>query len=132
VRAGDQLRLRRDGIRHLGERRERDGDSRLGFERRERREQTGVLLVGRDDVVAAAELHAVQDHVHPVGRRVGQGDLAGWAAHQPRRAPAQVLADLHDALEVRLAGAAGVRLRRDRSGRRCGGTLWDGPVSTCI
>ena len=64
------------------------GDAR----RCERSEHAGVLLVGRQQLIAGAQVEGVEHGVHAVGGRPVQRHLGRVRANQPRDSGAQVSA----------------------------------------
>ena len=122
VRAGDQLRVRR----HLaGKLRERD-DSHLDAVQvlgsPERRQQTRVLLVAGDDLVAWLQVESREHRVDTVGGRAGQGDAGRVAAEHARVRVAQSGREIADRLHVRLAAAPIGELEVDPLANRVAGS----------
>ncbi len=101
-------------------RRDPDVDTRA-LQSPERRQQTRVLLVGGEHLVAGAQVEAREDRVAPVGRRAGERDVGGVGMQNARVGRAQLVSGPAYGVEVVLAGPAPVELELDPLADRIGG-----------
>ena len=86
----------------------------------ERCEQPGVLLVGRDHLIAGPEIESGEHRVDAVRRRPGQRHVDRIASEHAGVPGAGIRGELHHAVEIRTPAASLLHLDVDPLvGRRC-------------
>ena len=102
MRARDQARRRRDLARDLRERHHPDPDSVPALSPPQWREQPGMLLVARENLLARPQVEARDHGIDTVGGRSGQCHLLRRAPEHARVAGAEPHGHFHRLIEIRV------------------------------